>query len=335
MKKTCSFGEILLRISPPGNWTEKNNWQVFVGGAEANVATALANWNEPVKYCSAMPDNYVSRDIETYLKNLKIDTSAIQWGGTRVGTYYMQQGADLKNAGVVYDRYFSSFYDLKPGMVNWNEVLENVDWFHFTAISPALNQDVADVCKEALIAASAKGIKISVDLNYRAKLWKYGKNPVDIMPELVQYCDVIMGNIWAANTLLGISIDREVETIHQQETYLAHAVKTSKEIQEKFPKCKTLAYTFRFDAPPDGIEYYAALYHNDELHCSRHFTSQHIVDKAGSGDCFMAGLIRGLKSNAAPSEIINFAAAAAFGKLSEIGDSSKQTVQQVQNLLSK
>jgi 2-dehydro-3-deoxygluconokinase len=333
MKKTCCFGEVLLRISPPANWAEQNQFKVYIGGAEANVAVALGNINSPVKYCTAMPDNQVGRDIETYLQKRNIDTSSILWQGNRVGTYYLTQGADLKNSGVVYDRFYSSFYDLKPGDIDWNKVLDNVDWFHFTAISPALNENATAVCKEALIAAKAKGITISVDLNYRSKLWKYGKDPVDVMPELVQYCDVIMGNIWAANTLLGVTIDKQVEVIHTEEAYLQHAIKTSEEIQQKFPQCKTIAYTFRFDVAPAGIDYYAALYHEKQLYKSIHFSSDQVIDKAGSGDCFMAGLIYGLKQNNTPENIINFAAAAAFGKLSEIGDNSQQTLEQILNRL--
>jgi 2-dehydro-3-deoxygluconokinase len=333
MKKTCCFGEILMRVSPPENWIEKNQLQVYIGGAEANVATALANWNMPVKYMTAMPDNYVGRDIETYLREKNIDTSLIAWQGNRVGIYYMQQGADLKHSGVIYDRFYSSFYELKPGDINWDEVLKDVSWFHFTAISPALNANIAAVCKEALEAAQSKGITISVDLNYRSKLWKYGQEPVDVMPELVQYCDVIMGNIWAANTLLGISLDKNVEVIDQKDAYLDHTVNTSTEILLKFPKCKTIAYTFRFDEPPSGVRYYAALYQDKTLYTSRQFESQTIVDKAGSGDCFMAGLIYGLQQQYEARGIIDFAAASAFGKLSEIGDASKQTIEDVQKLL--
>ncbi|MFA6057498.1 MAG: sugar kinase [Taibaiella sp.] len=333
MKKICCFGEILMRVSPPDNWIERNQLQVYIGGAEANVATALANWNMPVKYLTAIPDNYVGRDIETYLQQKNIDTSGIAWQGNRVGLYYMQQGVDLKHSGVIYDRFYSSFYELKPGDINWDEVFEDVSWFHFTAISPALNINIAAVCKEALEAAQAKGITISVDLNYRAKLWKYGKDPVEVMPELVQYCDVIMGNIWAANTLLGISLDKNVEVVNQKGTYLDHAIKTSAEIQQKFPKCKTIAYTFRFDEPSSGIKYYAALYRDNTLYSSRQFELQHIADKAGSGDCFMAGLIYGLQHQHKVQDIIDFASAAAFGKLSEIGDASKQTVEDVQKHL--
>jgi 2-dehydro-3-deoxygluconokinase len=333
MGKICCFGEILMRVSPPENWIEKNQLQVYIGGAEANVATALANWNMPVKYLTAMPDNYVGHDIETYLKQKNIDTSTIAWQGNRVGLYYMQQGADLKHSGVIYDRFNSSFYELKPGDINWDEVLEDVSWFHFTAISPALNATVAIVCKEALEAAQTRGITTSVDLNYRAKLWKYGKEPVEVMPELVQYCDVIMGNIWAANTLLGISLDKNVEVIDQKDSYLDHAVKTSEEIQQKFPKCKTIAYTFRFDEPPSGVRYYAALYQDENIYTSKQFELQHVADKAGSGDCFMAGLIYGCQRQHEAQHIIDFAAAAAFSKLSEIGDSSKQTVEDVQKHL--
>lgn len=333
MKKICCFGEILMRVSPHENWIEKNQLQVYIGGAEANVATALANWDTPVKYITAIPDNYVGHDIETYLQEKNIDTSAIAWQGNRIGIYYMQQGADLKHSGVIYDRFYSSFYELKPGDINWDEVLGDVSWFHFTAISPAINSNIAAICKEALEAAQAKGIIISVDLNYRARLWKYGKDPIDVMPELVQYCDAIMGNIWASNTLLGISLDRNVEVVDQKDSYLDHAVKTSSEIQQKFPKCKIIAYTFRFDEPPSGVRYYAALYQNNILYTSREFESQYIIDKAGSGDCFMAGLIYGQQQQYEAQRIIDFAAAAAFGKLSEIGDASKQTIEDVQKHL--
>ncbi len=128
------------------------------------------------------------------------------------------QGTDVKHAGVIYDRAYSSFSELKPGMIDWDMLLENSGWFHFSAISPALNENTALVCKEALIAASKKRMVISVDLNHRAKLWQYGKQPVDVMPELVAYCDVIMGNIWSANVLLGIPLDADIHAKKKQKT---------------------------------------------------------------------------------------------------------------------
>ena len=171
------FGEILLRMSPVLNreWIHNASMPVYIGGAELNVASALAKWNVPVKYCTAMPDNYLSHDTLEELRLKKIDTSAVYLSGTRIGAYYLPQGADLKNAGVIYDRAHSSFAALQPGMINWDEALKDCSWFHFSAISPALNENAALVCKEALKAATLKGLTISVDLNYRSKLWQYGQ----------------------------------------------------------------------------------------------------------------------------------------------------------------
>lgn len=331
--KICCFGEVLLRVSPDAGWMQNHGMKVYLGGAEGNVAAALGNWQVPVKYCTAIPDNYIGRDIETILQQRHIDTSAILWTGDRVGLYYMQQGADLKHNGVVYDRFHSSFYDLQPGDIDWEHVLEEVTWFHFSAISPALNENAVAVCREALEAAAAKGITISVDLNYRAKLWKYGKTPLEVMPELVQYCDVIMGNIWAAHLMLGTTLEADVEQIHTRENYLRHAAATSIAIQQRFPRCTTVAHSFRFDEDNGGIHYYGALYKDNTLWFSPEFRAEKIADKAGSGDCFMAGLIHQLTQNATAQETINFAAAAAFGKLQEIGDASTQTLTDIQKRL--
>lgn len=331
----CCFGELLLRFSPQlnGEWIKQASMPVFVGGAELNVANALANWQVPVRYSTILPENQLSVEIEEYIQQKGIDASGIRHFGSRIGAYYLPQGADLKNAGVIYDRAFSSFSELAVGKVNWDEVLEGCSWFHFSAISPALNQEVADACKEALEVASKKEITISVDLNYRAKLWQYGKNPVEIMPELAQYCDVIMGNIWAANTLLGIPVDKNVEQNSSQEKYLAHSQVTAEKIQAAFPKCKVVANTFRFDAFGQGIQYYTTLYKDGQQYVSPEFSTQKVVDKVGSGDCFMGGLIYGLYHQHAPQELIDFAAAAAFGKLQEYGDATQQRIEDIKETL--
>ncbi len=302
---------------------------VYIGGAELNVATALARWDLPARYGTALPDNYLSKEICAGIQYKNIDTSAIHFSGSRVGVYYLPQGADMKNAGVIYDRDHSSFAGLKPGMIDWDKALDGVSWFHFSAISPALNENVVAVCKEGAAAASAKGITVSVDLNYRAKLWQYGKKPVDVMPELAEYCDVIMGNIWAANSLLGITIDPYIHTNGQKEDFLMHAQMTSEEIQKKYPKCKVVANTFRFDHGEGGILYYATLYHEGKLYNTDDFTADKIIDKVGSGDCFMAGLIYGIYRQMTPQKVIDLSATAAFGKLMEKGDATNQTITEI------
>jgi 2-dehydro-3-deoxygluconokinase len=203
-----SFGELLLRIAPDagGNWLNDNTLPTYIGGAELNVATALALWNVPSRYFTALPNNGLSVQIVAYLNKKNIDTSPVYYHGDRIGLYFLTKGKDLKHDALIYDRANSAFAGLKPGMIDWDKALDGVSWFHFSAICPAISQQVADMCLEALEAASAKGITISVDLNYRSKLWQYGKQPQDVMAELVKHCDVIMGNIWAAEKMLGIEV---------------------------------------------------------------------------------------------------------------------------------
>ncbi len=327
MSKILCFGELLLRLSPDlnGDWQLQNKMPAYIGGAELNVATALANWNLPVSYCTALPANFMTDHILHGLSNKGIDVSKVDISGDRMGIYYLQQGSDLKNTSVVYDRSGSSFAQLKPGEIDWDEVFENIGWFHFSAISPALSQYTADLCKEALQAASKKGIKISVDLNYRSKLWQYGKQPTAIMPALVDYCDVVMGNIWSANSLLGMPL--EPEMIHRKESYQEYAWASSLFIMQQFSKCKTVAHTFRFDQ--NTINYYATLFHQNKLYCSKEFYCDTALGKIGSGDCFMAGLIYGLYQAHNPQIMIDFAASAAFGKLQELGDATTQTIEQI------
>ena len=246
-----------------------------------------------------------------------------------MGSYYIQQGKDLKNAAVIYDRAYSSFTELKPGMIDWEEVLQDVCWFHFSAISPALNENAAAVCLEGIKAATKNNITISVDLNHRPKLWQYGKKTVDVIPALVEYCNMVMGNIWSANALLGIAVDEQVVTYKTCDEYLQHARITSSAIMKKFANCKLVANIFRFDKNGTGIEYYTSLFTKDEQFNSPIYNSNNIINKIGSGDCFMAGLIYGMQQQFTPQQIVNYATAAAFGKMQEEADASNQKIEDV------
>lgn len=306
---------------------------MYVGGAELNVATALARWKQPVKYVTAMPDNYLSKEILDAVSTDHINVNDVLLTGNRIGSYYLPQGADLKNSGVIYDRAYSSFAGLKPGQLDWNNILEDVTWLHFSAISPALSVDAAAVCLEAVKAAKARNITISVDLNHRAKLWQYGKQPVEIMPELVQYCNVIMGNVWSAQTLLGIALGKDFhEGDGSKNSYLHHADVSAKHLMAGFPSCTVVANTFRFDEG-EGIRYFAALNTKEKQVASGTYSTQHIVDRVGSGDCFMGGLIYGLSNKLSSQDVIEFAASAAFGKLQQLGDTTTSTVEDVQQII--
>lgn len=324
------FGELLLRLSPAfgGQWIRDAAMPVYVGGAELNVAQALANWKLPVSYTTALPDHYLTKEIIQHINSAGIDTGGIILRGERIGAYYLPSGADLKNAGVIYDRAHSAFAGLKPGMVNWNDVLNGKSWFHFSAISPALNEDVAAVCLEAAQAASNMGLTVSVDLNYRAKLWQYGKKPPEIMPALVEYCDVIMGNAWAAESLLGITSPLKESIGVSHDTLEQGAYESMEAVRARFPRAGCLAYTFRLEK-----EYFAVIQKEGVRARSVLFPMGNAVDRVGSGDCFMGGLMYGLIKQHTASGIINFAAAAAVGKLYEKGDATRQTVEDIQNRL--
>jgi 2-dehydro-3-deoxygluconokinase len=325
MGRILCFGEILMRFSPAteGQWLKTASLPVFLGGAELNVVSALAKWGMPVSSCSVLPDNYISQDILKLLNEKGINTHNIILSGDRIGGYWLKQGTDLKNQSVIYDRAYSSFSELKTRMINWDEVLHDVTWFHFSAISPALNESVAAVCLEALHAASRKNIKISVDLNHRPKLWKK-RNPHDVMSTLIPHCDVVMGNIWSAHELLGIPLDLHLIEKKDKSSYIQHAHQTSTKILKRFARVKTVANTFRFEEETGGILYYGSLYSAHQWADSSIYRSDHVLDKVGTGDCFMAGLIYGLYNNLPEIEVIQIAAAAGFGKFFEKGDSTNQ-----------
>lgn len=326
-----NFGELLLRISP--SLQEADRQPFCVGGAEANVATALALWNVPSAYLTALPRNFLTGQLVDHLQRLNIDTSSICYHGDRLGLYYLLKGRDLKNAGVIYDRDNSSFSALKPGMIDWENVFEGITWFHFSAISPALSQNLADLCLQALHVASGKGIPISVDMNYRAKLWQYGKLPLEVMPRLAEYCTLIMGNIWAANKMLGIPMHEKLTAGEKKEQLLLHGRLTSEEIIRRFPSCTAVANTFRFDYQK-GIRYFTTLYTEERYNHSREYIAEKVVDKVGSGDCFMAGLIYGLYKKMPLKDTVEFATAAAYNKLFIFSDATSSSVEEIKKTMS-
>ncbi len=324
--KVFCFGEILLHYAPPMNsdFIERQHMPFYLGGAELNVASALAKWDMPVKYGTAMPSHFLTDTIIGHLSKKNIDTSAIQISGNRIGCFYLATGLDMKNAAVVYDRANSSFAEIKKGSIDWKEVLKDVHWFHFSAISASLTQNATDVCEEALIAATELGIPISVDLNYRAKLWKYGKTPIEVMSQLVKYCTVLMGNLWAVEDMLGISSSIK-SSIGSSDEQLALAANSSMlKLKQQFPLLNTVAYTFRL-----AETYFGLMFNKNNFYKSPTYKIIDVKNIVGTGDCFMAGLIYGIHHENTPEELINFAAAAAVGKLYELGDATEQSLEQI------
>ena len=327
MKIVC-FGEVLLRYCPDinENWVQKNSIPVYIGGAELNVASALSKWGLGVDFCSTLPDNYLSKSIIRSIEERDINTSKITFSGNKIGSYYLPLGSELKNTGVIYDRAHSSFFNIQKGMINWSEVLKDCDWLHFSAICPALSQNCAWVCEEALAAAKEKNIVISIDLNYRKNLWQYGVAPHFIMEKLLPFCDVVMGNIWSLESLCAIKNPLEEAAENSQITLQQAGEFSIKALKLKYPNIQSVALTYRFDNL-----YWAMISYQNDFHVSKIFSPLTVNDKVGSGDCFMAGIIYGIVNHWHPKNIVDYAAAAAVGKLTEIGDNTHQTVDQILN----
>lgn len=324
MDKIICFGELLLRFSPEINSFENNSIPFYIGGAELNVAAALAKWNQPVAYCTVLPDNFMSHNICQYLDKKQIDISTILKVGDRIGTYYLTQGFDMTNAGVVYDRQGSSFSCIKKGQIDWKKSLYGVKWFHFSAIAASLTQNAAEVCLEALQMAHLMGIPISLDLNYRPQLWRYGVAPIETILPLMQYCDLVMGNIWSIEKLVGLKSSIASSEGASDLMLKNAALESINLLKERFPNLKSIALTFRLTN-----DYFAILHHADTTYCSSTYNLPKIVDKVGSGDCFMAGLLYGLNNYNNPQQTVDFAAKAAVGKLNELGDMTNQTIEMI------
>lgn len=323
MKQVLTFGEILIRQQSAGAYffsEGKNYLEIFPGGSEANVAVSLARMGTPAAYASAFPDHALSHEILRLLEGTGVDSSRAVIGGERLGSYILQSANGLSKGEVIYDRKFSSFSQLRINQLAMDQLFANIHWFHWTAITPALNPEMADLMHQLLEEAQRRNIPISVDLNYRNKLWQYGQEPLAVMPKLVQYCQVIMGNIWAANKMLGTAVDEQLNRYSSSEAYKAMANSSAAEIFEKYPRCQHVAHTFRFMDNPNHNLFYGTYHRRDIQVISNIYETHAVIDRIGSGDAFMAGLLHGLLQKASAQEIVDMATGAGFQKLFVKGD---------------
>ncbi len=334
MKKTVTFGEIMLRLATPGyeRFGQSNTLNATFGGGEANVAVSLANYGIPVSFVTRMPKNDIAKACTNELRGLGVDINDIIYGGDRLGIYYLETGAVSRASKVIYDRAYSSISMIEPGMIDWKKVFEGAQWFHWTGITPAISQGAADVCLEALKVAKEMGITVSCDLNYRKNLWKYGKKADEVMPELVKYCDVILGNEEDAEKALLIKpegVDVAGGKVNA-EAYLS----VSQQIMARFPQCKKVITTLRGSINANHNSWAGVLYDGKTLYKSPEYQITHIVDRVGGGDSFMGGLIYGLQTYTGDDQkALNFAVAASCLKHTIYGDYNRVSVEEVEKLM--
>jgi len=336
MSKVVTFGEIMLRLSPPGflRFSQTNSFDIVYGGGESNVAVSLANYGIPVDFITRLPKNDIGDCALMELRKRGVNTQNIIFGGDRLGIYFLETGAVSRGSKVVYDRSHSAISEIKPGMIDWDIVFDGTEWFHWTGITPAISQSAADVCLEAIKVASAKGITISTDLNYRAKLWKYGVEPEGIMTELTSYCDIILGNEEDAEKHFGIKPEGLDITKQGHDVKAEAFLSVCQQMIKKFPKAKKVITTLRGSISASHNTWAGVLYDGKTMFQSPQYQITDIVDRVGGGDSFMGGLIYGLLTYPEDDQnALNFAVAASCLKHTIKGDANLVSVDEVKKLM--
>ncbi len=328
-KKVITFGEIMLRLAPEGyyRFVQAESYGATYGGGEANVAVSLANYGLDAYFVSKLPAHEIGQAGVNALRRYGVNTSYIARGGDRVGIYYLEKGASQRPSKVIYDRAGSSIATASPEDFNWEEIFAGADWFHFTGITPALNDGVAAICLEACKAAKKAGVTVSCDLNYRKKLWTKAKAG-EVMAQLCQYVDVCIANEEDAADVFGIkasNTDVTTGTVNH-EGYKDVA----KQLAERFG-FKKVAITLRESLSANDNLWSAMLYDGKDYYFSKKY-KMHIVDRVGGGDSFGGGLIYSLLNDFDSQSTIEFAVAASCLKHSIEGDFNMVSVDEVTKL---
>ncbi|MDD3424121.1 sugar kinase [Sphaerochaeta sp.] len=333
-KKYVTFGEIMLRLKSPGHerFFQSPLMEATFGGGEANVAVSLSLLGKDAKFVTALPANAIGEAAVREVRKYGVDTSSIKMTkGGRVGIYFLETGANQRPSSVVYDRAESSIALSKPSDFDFVSIMADAEWLHVTGITPAISQEAADSCLAAMQQAKKAGATVSIDLNYRKKLWNYGKKAPEVMRELVKFADVIVANEEDIQKCLAIEAKVDVTTGELDiEEYKA----LTAEVKAQFPNISVVAVTLRESKSADHNGWSAALSGKSGFYLSRHYEITDIIDRVGGGDSFSAGLIYALSEYGDDEQYaINFAVAASALKHSIDGDFNLSTKAEVEALL--
>ena len=335
MAKIVTFGEIMLRLATPDHlrFGQSKELVATFGGGEANVAVSLANYGEDVEFVTRLPKNDIAAACVRELRGFGVGTSNIVYGGERMGIYFLETGAVARPSKVIYDRAHSSISTIPSGEIDWAAVFAGAEWFHFTGITPAISREAAEVCLEACQMANKMGLTVSCDLNYRKNLWKWGKSASEVMPALVECCDVILGNEEDAEKVFGIKPEGFDVTATEGAVDQAAFKSVCQQLMERFPRAKRVIITLRGSINADHNTWGGVLYDGEKLYSSKRYDITHIVDRVGGGDSFMGGLIYGLRNYADLQQALEFAVAASALKHTVYGDFNLVSVSEVETLM--
>jgi 2-dehydro-3-deoxygluconokinase len=330
MSKVVTFGEIMLRLSTDSHlrFEQAKAFTATYGGGEFNVAVSLSNYGVNAEFVTRIPNNEIGTCALKEMRKMNVESKNVVFGGERLGIYFLETGAGSRASNVVYDRAHSAMATLEKGTINWEKVFEGATWFHWSGITPAISQTAADACLEAIKVAHKLGLTISCDLNYRSKLWQYGKTPSEVMPELLQLTNIILGDIDTAYFMLG---QAKVNPNYQEEKSLPVLYN---KLFDLCPNLKTVATTLRYSVSASHQRIGGILFDKNTIYSSVVREATPVVDRVGSGDAFMGGLIYGLvKHPENKQRIVDFAVAACSLKHSIAGDYNLVTLKEVENMI--
>jgi 2-dehydro-3-deoxygluconokinase len=321
MSKVVTFGEIMMRLATKdqARFTQADGFDILYAGSEANVAAALSLWNVPSVHVTSLPDNDLGISVLKHLRQygVNMDYTSIQEG--RLGLYFLEHGASLRASKIVYDRFDSAFARLDPNAFDWDKILDGAEWFHWSGITPAISGNAAEACNNAVQAARKKGIIVSGDINYRRNLWQYGKTALEIMPDLIAHCDVVVAGRTDFENCVGI----------KEETW----DKTCSQVVKSFPGIRTVISTERETISATRNKLAGVLWNKKEVLRSPLFDLNPIIDRIGGGDAFMAGFIYARLKKYDDQNSINFATASSALKHTIEGDVLSVSVDEVKTLL--
>ena len=331
MSKYLTFGELMLRLKSPGRerFLQSPALEATFGGGEANVAVSLANYGLDCEFLSVLPSNDIGEAAVAELRKFNVGTGKVIRTEGRMGIYYLETGANQRPSKVIYDRAYSAFSLFDPEGYEWDTIFNNVKWLHISGITPAISNETKKASLAAVKEAKKRGITVSLDLNYRKNLWKYGVDVKEVMKELTSYADIVIANEEDCQKSLGLKCGSDVEGGKlEAEDYK----KLSSDLLTEYPNVKKVAITLRESKSADINFWAASLNNGEEFIVSRKYEMYDIVDRVGGGDSFAGGLIYGLNELESDAQALEFAVAASCLKHSIDGDFNRVSIDEVKKL---
>ena len=321
-KKVITFGEVMMRLSPPGyeKFSQASSFELVYGGGEANVAISCAYLGMKAAHVTRFPDNALGKAATQFLRKHWLSTEHVIYGDDMMGKYFLEKGAVHRPSEVIYERERSSFSLIEPSMVNWEDVLKDADWFHWTGITPAISEGAYQCCLDAIKTANKLGIMVSGDINSRSNMWKYGKTMQEVIPDLVQYCDVVITSSRGIREMFGLGqLDDNFQVL-------------AKQLMELFPNIKKVVKKTRRTISASHNQIQGKLWNGKEYIKTDMLNITHIIDRVGTGDAFAAGLVYGLL-HYEDVQALDFATAACALKHTVPGDVNMVSLENVQSLM--